>query len=537
MGNNHAFAYFDTYETIFGDFNQNERIYLDLVDRIDSMMNVKTGDVGINEIKNYAIKNNPTPKIGYERLYQARRRVEVAGYQMIPVRSGMALTVLLGAAEASGFLAPLLVADIVTSLPHKWHKYKSKEYLAEAEQNSMLAAQENLKNEVAKIYYNLLTQKALLETLEYEERLLGALADTIKSKHQYGLVGSGDYLKVVRRRFALKSELPQARSLLDLQISEFNQLLGVPHGLVSFSLAHMNKELFPGDIENDVPMLVEGAKKRSYEMKSAYYSWLAAKRQKTSAQWRIFSFDGIGFDHGAKMEGAKSKIRYGEMKIRHLGYVVGNQVRFEHRNLINTIKFANSSHKIALLTRSETLRILGLYRSGRVDLEKLLRTELLFLEDFRKAVISHYKGYSKLDDVERLVLRPIRHEDVTSNPYPPAVQYAEVSATEEHMPTDSHGHIVIDDNTAPEMHYSVYRNQENGKIVYNMTFHEFDLDKIESVVYDFQKFRRKRTNVEDNFALEFDSSREYHKVKVKFQMKNGEVKNKDYDIIFYKDEI
>ncbi|MBC77959.1 MAG: hypothetical protein CME64_18280 [Halobacteriovoraceae bacterium] len=286
--------------------------HLRALDISNSVLESRDGAISLEKVKELAAGENVDARIAYERLYQAQQKISQARSQYFPYGVGEVLVL-----QATDFWNPLILAELVTSIPSKWFNVKRTHHLKNAQSHTLAALKENVKNEVANLYYETLKEEAIIALASYELVMLEKLMQAMRVQVQAGVATQQqldelEYQSLKKREAYLKLE-----SYLEESKASLKMLLGMDYHEKALSFQPVKKFLSVDEFKVNPEELALTALNRSHEMKASQQMIYAAYNAKRSAKWSILSFAGLGFDYLQRVHLAGSKVNQAIHAKRH----------------------------------------------------------------------------------------------------------------------------------------------------------------------------------------------------------------------------
>jgi len=403
---------------------------LQVFEQADSVLETSTNALSLETVKEMAVGDGVDSKIAYERLFQAQRKISLARAQYFPYGVGD-----VAAIYFTGTFAPLLLVELVTSLPSKWYNVRNQKHLRNAQSWNLKALKENIKNQTALLYYNINKEEAMVRLASYELKLLEEL---IMARRYEAMIGVYDQNKVENlelRALNLRDEYLKFSAYLNEEKAAMKMLLNLPY-TQKLELQPIPNFLTANDFDVDASMLAEIAQNRSYEIKAAEQVVQAAYDSKRSAQWSILSFSGIGFGYLGNVRFQKSKVREAQFRLDATRNNVHNNVFARVSMFRNSVEYFISEKVISDNSKKYVESKLESFNKGELSVSELIEAELYFLRDYREMLQAHYSSYIRLDDLERVVLGSVNELQYDDAYFSVKAQETEYSTVFELLDTD-----------------------------------------------------------------------------------------------------
>jgi outer membrane protein TolC len=352
-------------------------------------------ELSLEDVRAQVLNDQLDLRISYERLLQAQKKIAEARAQYFPYG--------VGTVAALYFLnawTPLILIELVTSLPSKIYQVQSEKNMRWSAKYAHIALRENVKNQIATLYYTILKEEAGLALMQQEIVLMEELLGVIDEQIALGLGQFEDRQRIEIRLLDLRDIALRFESYLAEEKAAFNELIGQGPE-VTLALAPVRPFLTPGSLQTPASEVVRGAVANSPEIVSAKYRIEAARRAKSSVQWSILSFSGLGFGHWSRVKVAGSKVKEAQLNKELVSANVNSGALVAYHKFQRQV---GSYAKETVALDATTLYLRGeraMYDAGQSSLDRLIEVELLYLRDFSEWAIAHYDALIRLDDLAR----------------------------------------------------------------------------------------------------------------------------------------
>lgn len=385
-------------------------LHLNLPEKAYEVLAPKPQALTLSQINEIIVNDQIDVQISYERLLQAQKKIGEARAQYFPYG--------LGTVAAMYFLQvwnPIVLAELITSLPSKVYNVQSEKNMSLAQDFSNKALRENIKNQVAHLYYGILKQESALKFASMEVKLLETLYKVTEERVRLGLSSEQELLSIELRLLDLRDICLKFAGYLGAEKAAFNTLISkTPEQAKAIELQTAGEFLDPADFSLSSEIIKLNAIDRSPEIVAAEYMITAASRGKSSVAWSVLSFSGIGFGYWGRIQVAGSKIDQArlnrdqvELTLANQSYVMNNSF---HRTLDHFVSEQHVFNDTARFYEGEFAR----FNSRDIPLDRLLEAGILYVKDFSELVLAHYDSLIKLNDLERIALGSVRVTDEES---------------------------------------------------------------------------------------------------------------------------
>lgn len=435
---------------------------LDLAEQADAALRSSKRALTLSDVQKMVVNENLDIKMSYEQLLRAQRKIGVARAQYFPYGLGTVAQFYFYKAWT-----PLLLIELVTSFPSKFFTVQSERNLRTAQYYSTRALKENIKNEVAKLYYTLLKEDTALKLLAIEISLMEEKYNALEDLVKVGLEDAGVLESVKIHTLDLRDIYLKFKAYhYDSKSAFFQMLAKTPLEGKQLELAHDLDFIRDNELNVDLMRTKENAVAHSNEVMSAKYQYRAARKAKHAQVWSVLSFSGLGFGYWGGVQVAKHKVREAYARIDFVKTTVRNQVYTRYSKLMNSVVLRNSENEIFLETKRFLESSLEQYKASKITTETLLEAQMLYLRDMREMVVSHYDSLIKKEDFNRAALRQV------------------VSSVEVTRPSVDTNELDTQTMAAKENFSLVVKSKRSRKFKISVDTSLLDIDSVE---YKFQR--------------------------------------------------
>lgn len=384
-------------------------LHLALEQRAQEVFKTKPKGLTLNQVQQMVVNDDIEVEIAYEKLLQAQKKIGEARAQFFPYGLGT-----VGAMYILNIWNPILLVELITSIPSKVYNVQSERNMSLAEKYNLEALKENIKNQVSHLYYDILREEGALKLTTLQIALHESLLKTYQERVILGLSTQSDVKGIERRLLALRDTYLKFNAYLSVEKAAFNQMIAkTPAEAKTIELQPVGEFLKASDFKMDLDTMVKSAVEHSNELVAADYMITAASKARKSVKWSILSFNGIGFGYWSRIQVAGSQIKEAQ-----------TNRRIVEENLVNQVYVADNAFKRSLdLVESEDSILDGTtfyltseverFKAGQIALNDLIETELIYLKDFNELMLAHYSSLTKLNDLERVVMDEVREVEHT----------------------------------------------------------------------------------------------------------------------------
>lgn len=386
--------------TLLSSTGRASDLHLNLEKEADKVLAPKMGALTLDQVKKLVVNEDLDLQISYERLIEAQKKIGVARAAYFPYG--------LGTVAAMYFLNvwnPLLLVELITSLPSKIYNVQAEKNMSMAQNYSHRALRENVKNQVAQLYYGILKEETALKLTGLKIALMEAMIRTYRERVVMGLSTEDEVLELEQSLRRVRDTYLKFSAYLGEAKSAFNMMLGMDSSEgQQIELQPISTFLSSEDYQRDMAEMTRMALERSNEIVAADYMVTAARKSKKSTKWSVLSFGGIGFDYYFRIQVAGSKIEQAQLNRQFVEDNLVNQVYLIDNAFKRGLEHVQSEREIFKDTDFYMKSNLEMFKAGSISLDKLLEVQMTYLNDFNELIQSHYLSLGKLDDLERVLM-------------------------------------------------------------------------------------------------------------------------------------
>lgn len=377
----------------------NETIHLNLLESSKGLLEPKESAISLEQAKELAAGDNIDARLAYEKLYQAQQKIYQARAEFFPYGVGDIAVLYL-----TNFWNPLILAELVTSLPSKWYNVKANKHLRNAEAFGLKALRENVKNQMAHLYYSVLKEQTALELTGYEVRLYEEMIRALKIQEEAGLASRQEVHNAEMSALSVRDEYLKLSSYLAEAKAAVKMVMDLPYSQEDYEFQPVKDFLSDKEMNIRPESLALTSLNRSPEIKAAWELINATADSAVSAKWSIISFQGLGFNYMSRVRFAYGKHQQAIYQKEALERNIENEVYSREEALDSSISMLRHELTIANQSKHFMASQLAAYKAGDISSPDLIEADIFFVRDYRNAINSHYNSLIKLDDLERISL-------------------------------------------------------------------------------------------------------------------------------------
>lgn len=380
-------------------------VHLRLPEITNEVLTPKSDAYTLAEIHEKAIGDQVDLQIAYQNLLQAQNKIALARAQYFPYGLGT-----IGVLYYLNSWNPLILVELVTSLPTKIYNVQKEKNLRMATLYSNKALALNIKNQIDNLYYTILKEESSLKLAELELQLLETLYSSEMDNVALGSTSELDLRKLELRILDTRDIVLKFHSYLIEEKSAFNILIGNDPS-DTLELQPVAGYLSSEDFDLNVDQLRAQALERSPELVAAGYVINAAYKNRSSFKWSFLSFSGIGFGYWANLNVAGSQVKAAQHNKVMTAQNISNQVYVLNTEFQRTVNFFENERALTADSEIYYEAELARFNSQEINLSRLAESGILYVKDFAQMVAAHYNALGKLSDFERAVNGKLLKED------------------------------------------------------------------------------------------------------------------------------
>ncbi len=357
---------------------------------LDNILKAKADSVKLEEVQALAKNNNVDLDVALENYFIAKKQVSVARAAFNPVTTGHLLGISMG---LSYTWIPLAV-EAVLSIPTKIYNVEKNKYLARAQSQNVADFRNVLRNEVAHLYFETLTHKAILESIDLESEILN---DQLKSWEQKET--SKERLAELQKWILrLSLERTDIYKVHLEEVMALNILLNTQE-LSEYNLAAVtdavSKDWYSGI---NLSTKVESSVSSNPKYLSAVNLEQAAAKNVKSVKWSIIAPSGITLAYKSNVQFAKNDREIARLRRISAWETLKSNVYLRRNNLDSSVNVLKNYTVVSDVSKDVFKDTLAMYELGQLNEDHVIETALTTIRDFRSKIVAHYSAYSSYDD-------------------------------------------------------------------------------------------------------------------------------------------
>lgn len=357
---------------------------------LESMLNPIEGRKNISEMKAIANDNNADVGIAFENYLIAKKNITIARAQFNPITTGHLLGISLG----MNYLWAPIAVDAILSIPTKIYNVSKNKYLSKVALYNLHEAREVVNNELAHLYYDILTHEVIMKSIDEEISLLTYqetkwTENKVSEERINGLKKSLLSLGIERANVygLYVAELAAIRTLVSTTDVNKYELAQVPTLLNKSIIANV-----------DETKLQNYALVNSSKYKAAINLEHASHSNVKQVQWSIISLSGLNFSYSRRVKEAKNEEYIADLRKTSAAYEVKTNVLMQLNKLDSSLDVLNNYNTIS----TDSLQIYeDSLNLGKLNEDALIETAIGAIRDYRSKVTAHYASLSAYDDFSK----------------------------------------------------------------------------------------------------------------------------------------
>lgn len=361
-----------------------------VVPSLEGMLQSSPARKNLTDMKKVANDRNTDIDEAMENYIIAKKNVNVARAQFNPITTGHVL----GVAMGLGYLWAPIAIDAVLSIPTKIYGVSKSKSLARSAEYNLYDARQQINNEVAHLYYDILTHEVILKTIDLEMQILTYQeAKWIENKY------SKDRLSDQRKWILnLGKERVDIYKMYTAELAAIRTLISTTNGTayeLSQNPTELNKSIING---LELEKLQNFSLRNSNKYKSAIHLDHAAEANVKQVKWSVISFSGLNFSYKRRVKEANNEARIAELRKQSVEKEVKTNVLLQVSKLDSNIDVFDNYNSVSNSSLGIFEDSLQSYDMGQLSEDSVVETALGAIRDFRSKVVAHYIAWSSLDD-------------------------------------------------------------------------------------------------------------------------------------------
>lgn len=357
---------------------------------LESMLQSSPARKNLLEMKAVANDRNTDIDEAMENYIIAKKNVSVARAQFNPITTGH----LLGMAMGIPYLWAPLAVDAVLSIPTKIYNVSKNKSLARASEYNLYDARQQINNEVAHLYYDILTHEVILKTIDLESQIL-TYQEAKWIENKYSAARLAEQRKWILR---LGMERVDIYKMYTAELAAIKTLISTTSP-TAYELTQNPTELNDSIINGlELEKLQEFSLKNSNKYKSAIHLHHAAEANVKQVKWSVISFSGMSLSYRRKVKEAKNEENIAELRMQSVAQEVKTNVLLQVSKLDSNLEVFENYSSVADASLGIFEDTLQSYDLGQLNEDAVVETALGAIRDFRSKVVAHYVAWSSLDD-------------------------------------------------------------------------------------------------------------------------------------------
>lgn len=360
--------------------------------RLVEMLQPSSMGMGKNlrEIKEVANSRNTEISGAIENYVIAKKNVSIARSNFNPITTGHLLGISLGL----NFLWAPLAVDAILSIPTKFYNLSKNKHLASAKEYNLYDVRQIINNEVAHLYYDILTHEVILKTIDLEMEVL-RYQELRWLENKYSERRIADQRKYILR---LGMERVDIYKLYLSELAAFRTLISTSENS-SYELSQVdiliNKSLING-IELD--RLQNLSLKYSNKYKAARSLTLAAQKNVKQVKWSLITLGGFNFSYKRNVKNAQNEERIASLRQQSVAKEVKTNVLLQVSKLDSNIDIFDNYNYVSNASLDIFEDTLQSYEMGQINEDSVVETAIVAIRDYRTKVVAHYTAWASVDD-------------------------------------------------------------------------------------------------------------------------------------------
>jgi hypothetical protein len=311
----------------------------DLKPNLEAMLQTSAGRKNIIEMKKIASDNNTDIGVAFENYLIAKKNVSVARAQFNPITTGQLLGIALG---LNYFWAPIAV-EAVTSIPTKIYTVSKNKYLSKVAYYNLQDAREVINNEIAHLYYDILTHEVILKTIDQEI----AITTYQEARWTENKMPADRLTDLKRQELQLGMERVDIYDMYTKELSAIRTLISTTDGS-KYELAQISTLLDKSITSNlNEDKLQDFSVINSNKYKAAINLHRASIANVKEVKWSILTFGGLNFAYKRRVKDARNEENVAELRQESTELEVRTNVLLQLNKLDSSLDILSNYNSIS----------------------------------------------------------------------------------------------------------------------------------------------------------------------------------------------
>lgn len=357
---------------------------------LESMLKSSAGRKNITEMKKVANERNTDVDVAFENYLIAKKNVSIARTQFNPITTGHLLGVAMG---LTVFWAPIAI-EAVLSVPTKIYNVSKNKYLAQVQYYNLQEAKAVLNNELAHLYYDILTHEVILKTIDQEIAIL-TYQEASWTERKFSPERIADLKKWILR---LGMERVDIYNMYVSELAAIRTLISTTDG-TKYELAQVSTLLDKSITANlDQDKLQDFSVLNSNKYKASINLHRASIANVKQVKWSVISFSGLNFSYKRRIQEAKNEEVVASLRKESTELEVRTNVLLQLNKLDSSLDILSNYNSISTESLQMYADTFESFQMGLISEDAAIETSLGAIRDFRSKVVAHYSSLSALDD-------------------------------------------------------------------------------------------------------------------------------------------
>lgn len=357
---------------------------------LEGMLQSSAGRKNIVDMKKVANERNTDVDVAFENYLIAKKNISVARAQFNPITTGHLLGISMG---LSYLWAPIAI-EAVLSIPTKIYNVQKNKYIAKVAHFNLQEAKAVLNNELAHLYYDILTHEVILKTIDQEIAIL-TYQEAKWTERKFSAERIADLKKWILR---LGMERVDIYNMYVSELAAIRTLISTTDG-TKYELAQVSTLLDRSITTNlDQGKLQDFSVINSNKYKASINLHRASIANVKQVQWSILSWSGLNFSYKRRVKEAKNEENVASLRKESTELEVRTNVLLQLNKLDSSLDVLANYNSISTESLQMYADTFEAFQMGQISEDAAIETSLSAIRDFRSKVVAHYAAWSSLDD-------------------------------------------------------------------------------------------------------------------------------------------
>jgi len=365
-----------------------------LSNELNSYVQVDNSKMDLKMLKSLAEERNQVLDIAFENYIIAKRRVSVARAGLNPLTTGHVLGLALGL----NYLWVPMAVNAVLSIPTHLYNISKNVSLRRAEYNNYTRALKVLNNEIAHLYFDIVTHEVILKTIDLEIEVYKAQLSSFETREEISQARKDEVTKTI---IGLNIEKINIYNLFVEELAALRTMVSRDINDSKIELQQVANEINDRFIQNtDLERLENFARQNSDEVEMLENLYDASIKNVKAVKWSLITFEGLNFSYKRRVKIAKNEMEITRLERLATILKVKKTAISKLDSLQSSLDVFENYKSLSLGSQDFHDGLYINYTNGIASEDSIVLTAVSAIRDFRNKVVAHYNALSAFDDLK-----------------------------------------------------------------------------------------------------------------------------------------